>query len=52
MVDEVERTDSLPGCLAGGGGGACVEATRFGLGIGNGDGHREGGKEDRLLRLN
>ena len=45
MVDEVERTDSLPG-LAGG-----VEATRLGLGIGNGDGHREGGKDDRFLRL-
>ena len=49
MVDEVERTDSLPGLVTGG--GACVEATRFGLGIGNGDGHREGGKDDRLLRL-
>ena len=51
MVDEVERTDSLPGLAGGGGGGACVEATRFGLGIGNGDGHREGGKDDRFLRL-
>ena len=49
MVDEVERTDSLPGLVTGG--GACVEATRFGLGIGNGDGHREGGKDGRLLRL-
>ena len=49
MVDEVERTDSLPGLVTGG--GACVEATRFGLGIRNGDGHREGGKDDRLLRL-
>ena len=39
MVDEVENTDSLPGLADGS--GASVEATRFGLGIGNGDGHGE-----------
>ena len=39
MVDEVEKTDSLPGLADGS--GASVEATRFGLGIGNGDGHGE-----------
>ena len=40
MVEEVEKTDSLPG-LPDGGGGACVGATRFGLSIGNGHGHGE-----------
>ena len=39
MVEEVEKTDSLPSLADGG--GACVEATRFGLIIGNGVGHGE-----------
>jgi len=48
MVDEVEMTEALPSLADdGSGGGACVEAARFGSSR-NGDGHGEGVTVDRL----
>ena len=51
MVDEVEMTDALPSLEDDNGSGACVEAARFGSSIGNGDGHGDGVRDDRISGL-